>query len=91
MVNPAQLTQPVPVTSLKAGKRVVLVAHLIVEAGEGVTPYTVNGELQEPVDGRLVTPFSGTEMSGRVCFQYQAPNEACEETLSLETEVEETL
>lgn len=91
MVNPAQLTQPVPVTSLRAGKRIVLVAHLIGEAGEGVTPYTVNGELAEPVEGRLVTPFSGTEMSGRVCFQYQAPNETCEETLALETTVEETL
>jgi hypothetical protein len=91
MVNPAQLTQPVPVTSLRAGKHVVLAAHLIGEAGEGVTPYTVNGELVEPAEGRLVTPFSGTEMSGRVCFQYQAPDEACEETLALETTVEETL
>lgn len=91
MVSPAQLTQPVPVTSLKAGKRVILVAHLIGEAGEGITPYTVNAVLQEPVEGRLVTPFSGTELGGRVCFQYQAPDVACEETLTLETTVEETI
>jgi len=91
MVSPAQLTQPVPVTSLRAGKRVILVAHLIGEAGEGITPYTINATLKEPVEGRLVTPFSGTELGGRVAFQYQAPDQACQETISLETTVEETI
>ena len=90
MVSPAQLTQPVPVTSLKANKRIILAAHLIGEAGEGVTPYTVNGQMALPVAGRLITPFSGTELNGRVCFQYQAPDEACEETLQLDVTVEES-
>jgi len=91
MVSPAQLTQPVPVSSLRAGKRVILAAHLIGEAGEGITPYTVNGSMKEPVEGRLIAPFSGTELGGRVCFQYQAPSEDCEETLVLETTVEEII
>jgi hypothetical protein len=91
MVCPDQLTQPVPVSSLRSGKRIFLVAHLIGEAGEGLSPYTVKGELVSPVIGRLISPFSMTEMNGRVTFQYQAPDEACEETLSLETTVEETL
>jgi len=55
-----------------------------------VTPYTVNGQMALPVAGRLITPFSGTELNGRVCFQYQAPDEACEETLQLDVTVEES-
>jgi hypothetical protein len=90
MVSPAQLTQPVPVTSLRANQRIILAAHLIGEAGEGVTPYTVNGKMALPVAGRLITPFSGTELNGRVCFQYQAPDQACEETLQLDVTVEES-
>ena len=90
MVSPAQLTKPVPVTSLRANQRIILVAHLIGEAGEGVTPYTVNGKMALPVEGRLITPFSGTELNGRVCFQYQAPDQACEETLQLDVTVEES-
>jgi len=90
MVEAGQLTQPVPVTSLRAGNRIILAAHLIGDAGEGVTPYTVEGELIEPVEGRLVTPFSGTELNGRVCFQYQAPDQACTETLMLQVSVEES-
>jgi len=90
MVNAAQLTQPVPVNSLRAGNRIILAAHLIGDAGEGVTPYTVNGEMVAPVEGRLVTPFAGTELNGRVCFQYQAPDAACTETLQLDVTVEET-
>lgn len=91
MVKPAFLTKPVPVTSKRAGRRVVLVANLVGDAGEGITPYTVDAEMVAPVEGRLVTPFSGTELGGRVSFQYQAPDEACEETIKLTTTVEEQL
>ena len=90
MVKAGQLTQPVPVTSLRAGNRIILAANLIGDAGEGVTPYTVAGEMLSPVEGRLVTPFSGTELNGRVCFQYQAPDQACTETLRLKVTVEES-
>jgi len=90
MVKAGQLTQPVPVTSLRAGNRIILAANLIGDAGEGVTPYTVAGEMLSPVEGRLVTPFSGTELNGRVCFQYQAPHQACTETLGLKVTVEES-
>lgn len=89
MVNPAKLTKPVPVTSLRTGKRIVLVSHLIGDAGEGLSPYTIEGEMVPPVEGRLVTPFTNTERSGRASFQYQAPNLPCTETLRLNTTVEE--
>ena len=91
MVNPAKLTKPVPVTSLRAGKRIVFVSHLIGDAGEGLSPYTVEGEMVPPVEGKLNTPFTNTERSGRACFQYQAPATGCLETLRLRTTVEETL
>ena len=90
MVLPAILTQPVPVTSLKSGKRIFLVSNLIGNAGEGLTPYTVNGVMKAPVEGYLITPFSGTELNGRVSFQYQPPRSACEETLQLSVIVEES-
>ncbi len=81
----------VPVTSLRTGKRIVLVANLVGDAGEGIVPYTVNGQLADPVSGRLVTPFTGTELGGRACFQYQAPDQACQDTLRLSVTVEEGL
>ena len=90
MVKPAYLTQPVPVSSLRSGSRVILAANLIGDAGEGLTPYTVSGAMVAPVEGYLATPFSGTEMDGRVCFQYQAPDIACTETLQLSVTVEES-
>ena len=89
MVKPAYLTQPVPVSSLRSGGRVLMAANLIGDAGEGLTPYTVTGAMVDPVEGYLVTPFSGTEMNGRVCFQYQARDQACTETLQLSVTVEE--
>lgn len=90
MVKPATLTQPVPVTSLRGGKRITLVANLIGDAGEGLTPYTVTGELVAPVEGTLVTPFSATGLNGAAGFQYQAPAIACTETLQLAVTVEES-
>ena len=90
MVKAAQLTQPVPVTTLRTGNRIILAANLIGDAGEGVTPYTVNGSMAVPVEGRLATPFSGTGLNGQVCFQYQAPDDACTETLQLAVTVEES-
>ena len=89
MVKPAYLTQPVPVSSLRSGSRVILAANLIGDAGEGLTPYTVSGAMVAPVEGYLVTPVAGTELNGRVCFQYQAPDQACTETLQLSVTVEE--
>lgn len=90
MVKPYVITQPVPVTSLRGGNRVLLAANLIGDAGEGMTPYTVHGGMVPPVEGRLVTPFAVTGLNGQVCFQYQAPNAACTETLQLSVTVEES-
>uniref|UniRef100_A0A7C3Z0V1 Uncharacterized protein n=1 Tax=Desulfobacca acetoxidans TaxID=60893 RepID=A0A7C3Z0V1_9BACT len=89
VVKATLLTQPVPVTSLKAGERVMLVSHLVGDAGEGVTPYTVEGELLPPAEGYLATPVSGTEFNGRACFIYQAPWQTCTETLKVSANIEE--
>jgi hypothetical protein len=91
MVSPAVLTDPVPVTSLRAGRRIELVSHLIGSAGEGLTPYTVEGEMVPPVEGRLLTPFTNTERNGRISLHYQAPDYGCTETLALKVNVEGTL
>lgn len=90
MVEPYQLTQPVPVTSLLTGEPVVFVAHLIGDAGEGLTPYLVNASLAEPATGRLLTPYASTELNGRVSFRYQSA-EAGIDTLNLSVTVEESL
>ena len=90
MVGAHALTQPVPVTSLRANNRIIFVSHLIGDAGEGLTPYTVEAGMVAPVEGRLITPSSGTELNGRVCHQYEAPDAACTETLNLAVTVEES-
>jgi hypothetical protein len=83
----AGLTDPVPVTRLRAGEKVLFVAHLYGDNGEGVSPYTVNAAMEEPVEGRLLTPFSGTELNGAATFRYQAPAAGCTEKLKLSTTV----
>jgi hypothetical protein len=90
MVKPAQLTQPVPVSSLRDGKQILFVAHLIGDAGEGMTPYTVLGSMSDALAGTLVTPFSGTESNGKVCFKYEPPTAGCVNTLQLTVTVEES-
>ncbi len=91
MVNAAKLLPPVPVTSLRTGKRITFVSHIIGDAGEGLSPYQVNAELIQPVSGRLLTNFTNTERSGRAVLQYQAPQTPCTDTLKIKTVVEETL
>lgn len=87
MVKPFALTQPVPVSSLRTKNRVVLVAHLIGDAGEGLTPYIAYGTMVPPVEGLLVTPFTNVELNGRMSFQYQAPSTPCTETLQINVTV----
>jgi len=87
--KPAVLTQPVPVTPLKAGERVVLVSHLVGDGGEGLTPYNLEAEMKPPVEGLLRTPVSGTELNGRASFVYQAPWETCTETIKVKVRFEE--
>lgn len=83
------LTQPVPVNPLKGGEQITLVSHLVGDAGEGITPYTIEGELEPPEEGYLLTPVSGTGFNGRAAFVYQAPYETCTETLKLTAHIEE--
>jgi len=87
--KPAILTQPVPVTPLKAGERIMLVSHLVGDGGEGLTPYNIEAEMVPPVEGYLRTPVSGTELNGQACFVYQAPWETCTETIKLKVRFEE--
>jgi hypothetical protein len=79
----AGLTDPVPVSRVRAEEKVLFVAHLYGDNGEGVSPYTVNAALEEPVEGRLRTPFAGTELNGAASFRYQAPEVGCTEKLKL--------
>jgi hypothetical protein len=81
------LTDPVPVTSLQAGGKIDFVAHLIGDAGEGVSPYNVAAALGGTPAGVLQTPQAATELNGAVAFHYQAPNEACSEVLNLSIDV----
>jgi hypothetical protein len=69
----ARLTDPVPVSPLRAGAKVRFVAHLIGEAGEGVASYLANAALVEPAAGQCLTPVARTEICGAVTFRYQAP------------------
>lgn len=78
----AQLTDPVPVSPLRAGEKVRFVAHLIGDTGEGIASYLINGELLEPVSGECLTPVAQTENCGAITFRYQA-TEACEDTLKI--------
>ena len=77
-----RLTDPVPVSPLRAGTKVHLVAHLVGDSGEGIGGYLVNGELLDPAQGTLLTPVAGTELCGAVTFKYQAPA-AVEDTLKI--------
>jgi len=83
----AGLTDPVPVSRLRAEEKVLFVAHLYGDNGEGVSPYTVNATLEEPVGGRLLTPFAGTELNGAASFRYQAPAASCTEKLKLSSTI----
>lgn len=85
-VEATLLTQPVPVSSLRAGNKVNFVSHLIGTAGEGVTPYMANSNLVPPASGTLLTPYAGTELSGRVSLRYAAPDAACTDTLEVEVD-----
>ena len=78
----AGLTEPVPVSRLRAGDLVRFVAHLYGDTGEGVASYLLNGELLEPVTGQLLTPVSGAELCGGSIFRYRAPA-ACTDTLKI--------
>ncbi|MHB9075247.1 MAG: hypothetical protein ACYC6G_17205 [Desulfobaccales bacterium] len=78
----AGLTEPVPVSPLRADERVHFVAHLYGDAGEGVAGYMVNADLGPDPLGQLLTPASSSELNGALTFRYQAPG-AGEDTLHL--------
>jgi hypothetical protein len=67
------LTDPVPVTPVKAGEKARFVAHLHGEQGEGLGAYFIDAELEAPATGDLITPVAPTLVSGEAVFGYQAP------------------
>lgn len=69
----AGLTDPVPVSALRAGERVRFVSHLYGDAGEGVAGYMVNAALEAPALGEVLTPRGAAELNGAITFRYQAP------------------
>jgi hypothetical protein len=82
------LTDPVPVTPLRAGQRARFVAHLVGEAGEPLPPYLVQGSLADPAEGYLVNRTAAGNRLGVVEFLYQAPAlGGNEETLELSTTI----
>ena len=80
------LTDPVPVSPLRAGEKVRLVAHLVGDSGEGIGGYLVNGELLDPAAGECLTPVAGSELCGAITFRYQVP-EAATDTLKISATV----
>jgi hypothetical protein len=43
----------------------------------------------ETAHGYILSPFAGTELNGRMCHQYQAPDEASTDTVRLTVTMEE--
>jgi len=82
------LTDPVPVSRIRAGDKASFVAHLYGDNGEGVTPFVIDAEMTPPVEGVLLNPFSTSELNGSTSFRYQTPDDqGCEETLVLESTI----
>jgi hypothetical protein len=78
----AGLTDPVPVSRLRAGERPRFVAHLYGENGEGVSAYLINAALQEPAAGSLLASTAAADLCGAATFRYQAPvGEAAEKLM----------
>lgn len=67
----AGLTDPVPVSPLRAGQVTRFVAHLYGDAGEGVASHLVNAALAAPALGEVVIPVAGSELNGAVTLGYQ--------------------
>jgi hypothetical protein len=87
IVKIAGLTDPVPVSRHHAGDIVEFVAHLYGTAGEGVTPYRILGSLAGPPQGSLIKAEGSTSWNGSVSLLYQAPALSGEDTLILETSI----
>lgn len=79
----ATLTKPVPVTSLKNGAEILFSAHLVGDRGEGISPYTINVDLAEPKNGRVLTNIAHSGANGGIDFSYKAPDETVTDTVEL--------
>jgi hypothetical protein len=85
----AQLTDPVPVAPLRAGKRIPFAFSLLGDAGEGISPYLVKASLTAPADGDLLTASARTGLGGEGLVDYIAPAISASERLNLEADIED--
>jgi len=83
LVQVAGLTDPVPVSRVRAADRVDFVTHLYGSQGEGVTPYVINAALEAPALGTVLTPVAATGLNGAGVVKYLAPAATGEETLTV--------
>jgi len=83
------LTDPVPVNSLRAGKIIPFVYHLIGTTGEPISPYMVTASLDDPKEGALNAKTSRTGVGGMGSVEYKASLVTGEETLRLEANIED--
>ena len=80
------LTDPVPVSPLRAGSTVHFDAALIGDAGEGLPYAPITAQLATPAHGQLLSPAAPTTLNGAVAFDYFAGT-AGEDTLQLSADV----
>lgn len=79
------ITDPVPLTPLRAGQDVKFAAHLIGAAGEGVASRTLNVSLASPANGEIRTPSAPVDLNGVATILYRA-SQAGADTLQLSVE-----
>jgi hypothetical protein len=83
------LTDPVPVRSLRAGKQIPFIFHLVGDTGEPISPYSVTASLDSPAEGSLSTKTGRTGAGGMGTVEYQASLVTGDETIRLEADIED--
>jgi hypothetical protein len=82
------LTDPVPVTPLRAGSRMRFAAQLLGDGGEGLAGAYVTAQLASPAHGQVAAPLATARQGGALAFDYVAP-EAGADTLQLSTTIQD--
>ena len=81
----ATITDPVPLTPLRAGQDISFLAHLIGGAGEGVASRLLSASLVAPAIGQIKTPTVAVNQNGVATVRYAAA-QAGDDTLALSLE-----
>jgi hypothetical protein len=83
----ALLSDPVPVNSLRAGKHIPFIFHLLGTAGEPIAPYTIQAALDTPAKGALLSGFARSGVGGMGTVEYQASMVTGQDTLQLQATI----